>query len=396
MNLPENNVRTVTLLNDTASRANPGCQLTSQTLRTVLERSLEVQGWRLDLRPHPWRFAKRIDTSDQTLRRLLVSGHAFSEEALRRLCMVEYGQAAIADAVASDFVIFQPEGTVSDEDSMLKLLRLFSLPLYAANFLNKPLLVINGTFPLLTDERAHLINWLRKSSAAFVLRDRMSADHWNGDFMPDTALSWQGHRAQTGDFILITTGAEVADGVDKMLLNKALDVCRSTGLKPLVATKDWKRFLFAERQVKRLGGEFHRDIDLESMDRILTKCRLHVGGRYHMAILAATKGVPSVLIRTNTHKNEWLAREFEGIRCCAIDNVTAEALLLISGGGGIGDALVVKARNVAHNLFESCTWFLKQAENNVSGSAFPPSVPNKLKILVYKDHISNLIKMFGK
>jgi polysaccharide pyruvyl transferase WcaK-like protein len=396
MNLSENSIRTVTLLNDTAGRANPGCQLTSRTLRALLEQSAEVQGQHLDIRPYPWHFAKRVDTRDQTLRRLLASGQAFSEEALRRLSVVEYGQAAVADTIASDVVVFQPEGTVSDGDSLLKLLRLFSLPLYAANFQNKPLVVINGTFPLISDEREPLVAWLRELSTAFVLRDRISADHWKGDFMPDTALSWQGQRAEPSDFVLITTGAEVPENTDRRLMHAALDVCRRKTLKPLVATKDWKRFLFAEDQVKQLGGEFHKDVDLEGMDNLLMKCRLHVGGRYHMAILAATKGVPSVLIRTNTHKNEWLAQEFDGVSCCVIENLASEALSLLSRGDEVGDALVNKTRDMAQSSVEHCARIFEQVDKNVAKSISPPSVPHQLKRMVHKDHVANIFKRLRK
>lgn len=378
-------VRNITLLNDTAQRANPGCQLTSKTLKAVLGQSATSNGWHVNIRSHPWGFAQRVNTADRALLRSLKSGHAFHQDALRKLSLAEYGLRAVADAIASDIVVFQPEGTISDQDDVLKILRLLSLPLYIANFERKPVIVMNGTFPLIFDERGALIHWLRESSTAFLMRDRMSADHWHGEFMPDTALTWSGHCANSTEYILISTGAEVPNETDRQLVLSALEVCRRSGAKPLVATKNWERFKFAEGQVKELNGEFYMDVDIETMDSLLMKCRLHIGGRYHMAILAATKGVPSVLIRTNTHKNEWLAQEFEGVSCCEIDKLVSEAAAMLEIIDRVGDGLITKTRSIAQSSAQQCTKILSQSCHIPTQLISAPAVPPDLRRIVIRD-----------
>jgi hypothetical protein len=214
--------------------------------------------------------------------------------------------------------------------------------------------------------------------------------------MPDTALTCSGSRANSDEFILITTGAEVSQEIDRQLLLSALEVCRRSGAKPLIATKGWKRFKFAEAKVKELHGEFHMDVDLETMDNLLMKCRLHIGGRYHMAILAATKGVPSVLIRTNTHKNEWLAQEFEGVSCCEIDELVPAAAQMLAIKDEVGDALVIKTLSIARSAMKDCARLLEQLGNRPTQVRLPPAVPHDLWWRVRKDHVFNIIKGFSK
>lgn len=307
----------ILLANDTGNRANLGCQLTSRTLAKSLLDAFASGESAPTLRSAPWGFAPHLQLRERASRNAFSTGRGLlSEPVLRDIAVGEYGEEALEAARSADVVAFQPEGTISDDHGALRILRNLSLPLWVALHGERPLVVTNGTFPLFKDLRADLIHLLLERAAYAALRDRISAAHWGVPFAPDTAVLWP--RRPEGattlrDHLLLTTGAEVEAARDLAIGRAALEVCRRSGLRPLVLTKGWKRFASFRSEVEALGGTFLEQVTLDQADAWLDRCRLHMGGRYHMALMCATKGVPSALVRTNTHKNLWLAQDFSGI-----------------------------------------------------------------------------------
>lgn len=298
----------VLLVNDTDGRENLGCQLTSRTFSSVLRRQ------QFDVVPARWRFAKRLDAAEPTLWSGFTAERLLSEPTLRMLSIAEYGDEAFAAARAVDLVVFQPEGTISDDHSSLRILRNLSLALWCALHGDVPLVVANGTFPLFSDERALLVRLLLGAADLAVLRDRLSAQHYGVPCAPDSAVLWDGVPVrEDADRLLLTTAAECPPSVDRAIGEAALRIVAATGLRPLVLTKAWQRFEPLRERLEAVGGTFETHDDLDRADRSFSDCRLHVGGRYHMALLCATKGIPSALVRSNTHKNLWLGAEFSGI-----------------------------------------------------------------------------------
>lgn len=299
----------VLFVNDTGARlGNPGCQLTSRTLEALLG------GQHATPISLPWGFARRLKPEGGALWSSMEAGRILDEAPLRQLADLEYGAGATAAAAACDLVLFQPEGTISDHDGILRILRLLSLPLWAAIHGRVPMIVANGTFPLFEDHRASLIHTLLHAADRALMRDRIAARHWQAQCAPDSAVLWQGTLARRdADGLLITTAAEGSVETDLAIGRAGLAAARSLGLRPLVLTKGWQRLVELEGEVKGLGGEIAHTTDLDETDHAIAGCRLHVGGRYHMALLCATKGIPSALVRSNTHKNLWLAEETVGI-----------------------------------------------------------------------------------
>lgn len=315
----------VLLLNDTAARSrNPGCQLTSRTFHRQLDlpdaarKSLE------------WGFARRLRLDDRKLWKELLAGHWLAEPVLRHLAAVEYGPEAIQDCLNADLIVFQPEGTVSDNENALRILRFLSLPLWVALHGKAPVAVANGTFPLLEDHRAALIRILLDHADLALMRDRVSARHWGAGCAPDSAVLWQGAgREAAPQWLLITTAAECPVETDLAIGRAGLAAARRLGLRPLILGKAWQNLVPLRPEIESLGGEILESTLLDEVDQRIAGCRLHLGGRYHMALLCATKGIPSALIRTNTHKNLWLAEEFSGIRMASTPKdlaATAETL----------------------------------------------------------------------
>lgn len=316
------------LLNDTDGRVNIGCRLTSSTLKKQIVASFAERTNDFLLEPYAWRFGKGVDrvgiwrnakqwieTDGVTDRsRLFVSW-------LNDLAVAEYGSEAVRSTLNADLVIFHPEGSISDWNSKPHILSLICLPLLAA-IKGRPVLVINGTFPLFQDDRFDLLNTFFGICWRVLLRDRMSSEHYAVGFMPDTAITWM-HAEEPKErqdpshgYILISTAAQHDKEANVLLAQEALSLCRELGLKPLVMTKRHGDLDELSKEISNLNGLCVSHATLEEASDWLQLCRLHVGGRYHMALFCLVFGVPSVLVPANTHKNFWLSEEFDGVEIC--------------------------------------------------------------------------------
>ena len=315
-------------INDTDGRENVGCRLTSRLLKQNLTQAFALNGLELQLIPAPWRFGRSVGI--QIASRLLMADmRKPSLAGMKALAAHEYGEYCVRTLGSYDLAIFQPEGTVNEWDGPMRMLRLLSLPLLFGKAYTAPLITINGTFPLFSDERSQLIKTLINWSVHFSVRDQFSAEAYKVNFVPDAACSWQ--RANIKPLsdrthLLITTSAGLNRQANIETARRAIDHCKHSGLLPLVLTKQWQDLLPLRDTVLELGGEFCYYEELEDAAEKISKCRLHIGGRYHMAILCACMDVPSFLVAANTHKNEWLARDSQGITLLANTGPIAETI----------------------------------------------------------------------
>jgi hypothetical protein len=308
---------TIALINDTDGKENIGCRLTSSGMKFALLRSAFQLSTGIEILSCPWRFRRRAKLGVILNCALRFSrGGLASKWALRTVCAKEYGRSALKKIKKARIVVYQPEGSISDDHGELRILRQACLALYAAAYLNKPLIIMNGTFPLFNDIRRDLILSLVRLSVSTYLRDRLSAEHYQVGFSPDAAILWESqylNSSEGRDCVLITTAAHSSSEENLQLANSALRFCRKNGLRPMVLTKDWQHLNPLREQIERIGGVFVEKASLTDADALLSNCRLHIGGRYHMAIFCATQGIPSLLVVSNTHKNVWLAEDFHGI-----------------------------------------------------------------------------------
>lgn len=285
---------------------------------------------------------------------LILGRSILSPRVLRELSRAEYGRNAVRSVETADLVLYHPEGTISDDDNAFRIMRQLCLPLYASLYLKKPLVIANGTFPLFRDFRRGMLNSVVALSEAAYFRDRQSAKHYGGQFCPDAAFTWTGATVpddmQRRPYVLITTAAHIPVEIDRTMCRNALDWCRTHSLKPLVMTKAWERLEQFRSETLALGGKFIEYVSLQQADEILNQVRLHVGGRYHMAIFCATKGIPSWLILSNTHKNRWLADELRGITL--LDRADVELDDFISDEAIPAPKLITEAIAPLVSLFE--------------------------------------------
>jgi len=313
----------ITLLNDTECFENIGCQLTSARLKHKVTESITGLGEEVELECYPWKWgvrARRVHSFFSSLPFLMgrKEGRASFLRWLKVLSKNEYGRDAYHSSLNADLVVFQPEGSFYESDDILKLISILSLPILCQR-IGKPVLCLNGTFPEHPDSRAEFIKSFFRSSRWVALRDRRSAEFYGTDFLPDLAFSYQAldsvpvGSTTPSDSVLITTGAGFSKKENLKLARVALDFCHDEGLRPLVLTKLGFHLEGLRPEIESMNGRF---IDLPNLyvgAELIKECCLHIGGRYHMAILAFTLSVPSVLVRTNTHKNEWLSDELLGV-----------------------------------------------------------------------------------
>lgn len=313
----------VTLLNDTDGRENIGCRLTSSALKQQLTHALNTESNPLELTPFPWRFSHGDGTGRAWMQGLAwIRTKNRSDRAngfvdwLRQVAECEYGTEAVSTTLASDLVIFHPEGSISDYHDAVRIMNLLSLPLLA-HTKQIPVFTLNGTFPLYPrdDRRYRIIQAFLKACAFCALRDRITADYFDTAFMPDSAIMHPVSTAPANSrpYVLITTGANQSKGTNLAMARAALRVCETQGLTPLVMTKKHKDLRAIQAVVIERGGQFIEQASLAEAEQWLRQCALHIGGRYHMALFGLILDVPSVLIPVNTHKNRWLAEEFAGI-----------------------------------------------------------------------------------
>lgn len=319
----------IALINDTDGRENIGCRLTSSMLKSSLKKLSARATGTVEIIPIPWKFRRKPAFFEEAIFLSMLKGKTLlSKKLLERFIRLEYGKQSLESVNSCDLIVFQPEGSISDSHDLLRVYRLFCLPLYCAYYLDKPMTILNGTFPLFQDIRAEVIRELIRLSDFCALRDKLSADFYECYFCPDAAILWEANSEETmpDQYVLMTTGASFSQNQNHKIAEIALAFCKTNKLKPLVLTMNWQDFSIFRDNVEELGGLFLEYATLVEAADLLSQCYLHIGGRYHMAIFAATLGVPSYMPLTNTHKNQWLSEDIYGVQVS--DSLESLELLL--------------------------------------------------------------------
>ena len=298
---PEGTVR-VALFNDTDYRVNIGCRLTSQGLKYAIRQAIPDA----EISSRGFNF--------QTFRRDFGGCDASMTIAdfrnggkLRERIEAAYGASANAAIERADLVVVQPEGSLDDDTPLDGILTFFA-PAILAHLLGRPSAILNGTIPIYHDSRGSFLWQLFAEFPAVAARDQMSAEFYDIKFLPDAALLHDFAASSVEkDGCLITTGARNSPEEDLHILRRALEVCDATNLRPVILTRASGRFRNLESDILSRGGVLAETAGILHAANTISGCRLHVGGRYHMAIFSHVAGVPSLLYDVKTHKNQWLS-----------------------------------------------------------------------------------------
>lgn len=288
----------IALFNDTDFRVNIGCRLTSQGLKHAILRAFPGAGITS--------LGFRFSTFHEDFGSSIASDP--TDAALHARLLHAYGGRALEAIATADMVVLQPEGSL-DEKTSLEGLATFFAPVLVARRLGKPCAIVNGTIPGYGDERDAYLARLFTSLRFVAARDEISAAQHGVTFLPDAAfLRIEPEDVADRDGCLITTGARNKVDDDVAIFRSALAACEALGLRPVVLTRAAGRFAEFEAQVLAQGGIFAEAASIEAAAAILSRCRLHIGGRYHMAIFSTMCRVPTLLYDVKTHKNQWLAQ----------------------------------------------------------------------------------------
>ncbi|WKL24901.1 polysaccharide pyruvyl transferase family protein (plasmid) [Sinorhizobium meliloti] len=96
---------------------------------------------------------------------------------------------------------------------------------------------------------------------------------------------------------------------------------------------------------------FAETASIERAAETISTCRLHIGGRYHMAIFSLLCNVPSLLFDVKTHKNQWLERYSPLITLVhPHTDLDAAAAAVLSGGVSQGHQASTTAEKYVHFL----------------------------------------------
>jgi hypothetical protein len=315
--------RRVCIVNFTGERANWGCRASSWELVRVRNRHWPSdQAFALDvipLLPHhaldreiPARYGHEIRVA-------LVNPRPTGAQKALILELTRRRYLYHVDAVAqADLIVFHGEGTMTGSD-FARAERLLLLPWVAKHVFGVPVVAVNQTLfstqadfcPILAAALTAIDRvWVGESASQRWLREAGLAAV---PLVADTAFLtdpldhgdlWKTLGAR--DYFCITGSAALTAESVPHYLNTIRVIADVTGLFPVFvcsAGLDIKLPDLAE--AKWPAGSFARApvaVVYPAVAHCLGKARFLVGGRYHMSILAAIGGTPSVLVNTVTHK----------------------------------------------------------------------------------------------
>jgi hypothetical protein len=320
----------IAIVNFTGFRGNWGCQATSFELLKFLAGSVR-EAEPLSISYVPLLPTSTVDAEyNSEIDRVY---RAFSDVArqtdaaasslvyLETACLRRYG--FWADAVkAADLVVFQAEGSMGLGTSFAHAPRLMLLPFVAKHAWGKTAISLNQTF-YSQDENVlqnaaecfstlDLAAFREPCSVALARKNGVK----NAVLIPDLAFMTPAGTAaplprniESGGFFAITGSALKDPDRYRRILAQARTISAATGLRPLIAvSRDLPLRLRAVLTMR--PGSYAivpRDITYSRVASFLQHCEFLLGGRYHMSIVAAAAGTPSIMLRGNSIKNEGLA-----------------------------------------------------------------------------------------
>lgn len=321
--------RRVCIINFTGERANWGCRATSWELVRLLNRHWPSQTpFALDvipLLPHHVLDRDIPARHGEALRAALGNPSPDTEqialvEDLTRQRYLHYVD-RIADA---DLVIFQGEGTMTGTD-FLRAERLLLLPWLAKHRFGKRVISLNQTLFSAHAGFTRLLLTLLAALDQVWVREPASLDWLESNgiegarLVPDTAFltdpQEHGDLWQTlpdRPFFCVTGSAALTEEAIEPYLDAVHAIAEGTGLFPVFICSAGLDLKLPRVARDRWGadalGVVAPGLIYQAVAELLGRARFLIGGRYHMSILAAIGGTPSVMVATNTHKLAGLTR----------------------------------------------------------------------------------------
>ena len=289
-----------------------------------------------------------------------------------------------AAARSADVLVFQAEGSLSGRVNFCDGIGVFLLPFVAKRAWGKRIISLNQT---IYSGHARQIDALRAAMSVFdiaAVREGSSVEFARAhaipvSYIPDAAfLTKPGPSEHLPTFSSsqryfgVTGSALKEPDKAEQTIDLADRIRSMTGRLPvLVASSDKSVINLAEKRWKR--GEYifvPADTSYPGVARALQHCDFLIGGRYHMAILAAAAGTPTLLTRGNSPKNEGLAAMLQSrfpVRALTeSDDILADAKALCE------DLPAIKAELAA--AIEKIAQEIRRAEGKIGAALLSESV----------------------
>ena len=320
--------RRVCIINYTGDRANWGCQTTSIELVRLLNKHWPSdQPFALDvipLAPHHNLDREIPDNYGAEIYKALLnpSPSITDIELIEKLARLRYLD--FVDILQqADLVLFQAEGTMTGTD-FLRAERLLLLPWLAKHGFHKPVISLNQTLFSANNKFAEALFTVLTALDRIWVREPASLAwlHNNGlhqaRLVADTAFltdplehgsHWKNMPKK--DYFCVTGSAVLETEMVEPYIQVIHAISKSTGLMPVfVCSAGIDRQLPLAAAKYWQGSEYYAappELIYQGVAALLANAQFLIGGRYHMSILAAISGTPSVLAATNTHKLSGLA-----------------------------------------------------------------------------------------
>lgn len=328
-------MRRVAIVNFTGFRGNWGCQATSFELLKWIA-GLFPAGEPLKIDCVPLLPTSHVDVAyDAKLDAVFESFTAVARQTdrsasalafLTEACVLRYG--FWAEIVRrADLVVFQAEGSMGLGTGFARGPRLMLLPFVAKHAWGRRVISLNQSF-YSHDERivqnaAETFGTLDFSafregaSVAFARASGVTGAACVPDLAFLTGADWPAAGGGEPKRRFAVSGSALKDPARyRLIREQSRAIVAATGLRPLLAVS---------RDVK-LSLQFLLHMPFGGYDRIprssthvavaaeLADCALLLGGRYHMAIMAAAVGTPSLFLPGNSFKNDGLAHLLQAPR----------------------------------------------------------------------------------
>jgi polysaccharide pyruvyl transferase WcaK-like protein len=239
---------------------------------------------------------------------------------LERICVERYGF-WVEDVRAADVVFFQGEGTMSGSTEYRPGARLLLLPFVAKHAWHKPIFSLNQSIFGTDHDLLKAVARTYNSFDFTAVRESASFDFARGIgfeevcYVPDAAFLTKPSPdpdlpvlSPQKEYFCVTGTALRQENSEKLLWEAVERIIDDIGLTPIIAVSKDKRL---EKIAARLAPNQYelvpRSVYYPAVAHVLQQCKFLIGGRYHMAIMAAAVGTPAILLRGNTFKNEGLA-----------------------------------------------------------------------------------------
>lgn len=322
-------MKNLAIVNFTGFRNNWGCQATSFELMKFMSACVPddtgIRFTLVPLLPHcamDLAYQERLDEIYAAFSEVASggpgAGRALAE--LEAICLRRYGHFA-TKVKEADAVVFQAEGAMGLGTDFARGPRLMLLPFVAKHAWKKPVISLNQSFyghdprvirnAVETFGGLDFVAFREGASVAFARASGLAGAAYVPDLAFETRAAPQPSRLrQSAEGYFAVSGSALKDPRrHHLILNQAESIQQATGLKPLIALSRDNRMKILARLRWRPGSyaTVPSTATYPQVATLLRDCEFLLGGRYHMAIMAAAVGTSPILLPGNSFKNEGLA-----------------------------------------------------------------------------------------